>query len=327
MPSGRCLPLALGMYTRLTGRACGGRERGGAQLSRQFHPTPVGHYDHPVDPSRLAASVSLRDLPHAQKRVAAWLRSINFCKLRTCLRSPSFVALKILCRSRLTLSSWAEPVNGLPVADLVLWSVHFLVPQLVLRFGRLGIGTSKAHLAHVGSLSGRASARIRPVIRGDRWRGRPYCLAFLLPFGHRHLLRATLSRRGPGPSLRSAYRAVPGPRRGSHVPHGRDLTGEGALFTPRRWCSTARPTFTRPPLPPLSGAAFSPALLPISRVLDNEAFNKGLLAFTRPAFPLPVAPGRSGRPWAFALMLQTPPLPAAQVRVGRSTSTDPGAGR
>ena len=79
---------------------------------------------------------------------------------------------------------------------------------------------------------------------------------------------------------------------------------------------TARPTFTRPPLPPLSGAPFPLALLPISRVLDNEAFNKGLLAFTRPAFPLPVAPGRSGRPWAFALMLQTPPLPAAQVRVG-----------
>lgn len=33
------------------------------------------------------------------------LRSMSFCKLRTLLRSPSCVALKILCLSRRTLSS------------------------------------------------------------------------------------------------------------------------------------------------------------------------------------------------------------------------------
>ena len=33
---------------------------------------------------------------------------INFCSLRTRLRSPAFVALKIRCRSRRTLSSWVR---------------------------------------------------------------------------------------------------------------------------------------------------------------------------------------------------------------------------
>jgi hypothetical protein len=40
------------------------------------------------------------------------------------------------------------------------------------------------------------------------------------------------------------------------------------------------------------------------------------LALTRPIFPLPVAPVWSGRPWAFVLMLRTPPLPATHVREG-----------
>jgi hypothetical protein len=43
------------------------------------------------------------------------------------------------------------------------------------------------------------------------------------------------------------------------------------------------------------------------------------LALTRPAFPLPVAPVWSGRPWAFPPMLRTSPLPATHVGVG----TDP----
>jgi len=38
--------------------------------------------------------------------------------------------------------------------------------------------------------------------------GQPSCPGFLLPFGHRHpLVGSSCSRPGPGPSLRSAYRA------------------------------------------------------------------------------------------------------------------------
>jgi hypothetical protein len=36
--------------------------------------------------------------------------------------------------------------------------------------------------------------------------------------------------------LRSAYRHQAGPRRGFHVPHAADTTGEGALSTPGPWC-------------------------------------------------------------------------------------------
>ena len=41
----------------------------------------------------------------------------------------------------------------------------------------------------------------------------------------------------------------------------------------------------------------------------------------RPAFPLPVAPGWSGRSWASSLMLRTLPLPAAHVRAGTDLRT------
>ena len=45
---------------------------------------------------------------------------------------------------------------------------------------------------------------------------------------------------GVGPSLRSAYRVSPGPRRGFRVPHGRDPTGVGAPCTPGPRCSRGR---------------------------------------------------------------------------------------
>src|SRR5216683_212098 len=66
------------------------------------------------------------------------------------------------------------------------------------------------------------------------------------------------SRRiGVGPPLRLAYRDGPGPRRGFHVPHGRDPTGEGALCTPGHgvlttgaWSPVAVAAFQRQALPP-----------------------------------------------------------------------------
>ena len=62
--------------------------------------------------------------------------------------------------------------------------------------------------------------------------------------------------------------------------------------------------------------ALPPALRPIPRGLLNEASSGVSLALTRPAFPLPVAPVWSGRPWASPPMLRTPPLPATHVGVG-----------
>jgi hypothetical protein len=41
--------------------------------------------------------------------------------------------------------------------------------------------------------------------------------------------RSSFARRGVGPSSRSAYRPLAGPRRGYPVPHTRATTGLGAL--------------------------------------------------------------------------------------------------
>ena len=178
-----------------------------------------------------------------------------------------------------------------------------------------------AHLVHVSSLSGQARTCVRSVMRDDRWKERPRCPGFLLPFGHRHwLVGPSRSRRGARPSLRSAYRAVPGPRRGCHVPHGRDPTGEGALCTPGRRCSHDRLLVTgrrcRSP-----AASPAPSTTSHLRGFRCRGINESSLALTRPVFSLPVAPGWSGNPWAYPLVLRTPPLPATHARGGDGSRT------
>lgn len=69
-----------------------------------------------------------------------------------------------------------------------------------------------------------------------------YGFGFLLPFGYRHLLLEPSCFRRTA----SAFLTVglpdhrPGPRRGFHVPHAQDTTGQGAASTPGRWCSRDR---------------------------------------------------------------------------------------
>jgi hypothetical protein len=72
---------------------------------------------------------------------------------------------------------------------------------------------------------------------------------------HRHsLLGPSCARRGVGPPSRSACRApAPGPRRGCHVPHGRDPAGVGAPCTPGRRCSRGWLLVTSRRLPLPSG--------------------------------------------------------------------------
>ena len=74
---------------------------------------------------------------------ASW-RTISFCRLRTFLRSPACVALKILCRSRRTSSSTARQSTAVPVRDLVLGSVHPVSRLSNLPFGS-GVSSSESH--------------------------------------------------------------------------------------------------------------------------------------------------------------------------------------
>ena len=164
-------------------------------------------------------------------------------------------------------------------------------------------------------------SHVRPVIRNGRWKERPAVS-----------LSCRLSATGirfldhPVPPGSWAFLTVglpdrrPDPEGGFHVPHGRDPTGEGALCTPGPRCSHDRLLVTGRRC---RISAASPALGATShpRGFRCRGINESSLAFTRPAFPLPVAPGWSGRPWAFPLMLRTPPLPAKHVKVGTGPRT------
>ena len=132
----------------------------------------------PVDPGRLAAGIDLRHPPHARPA-----RSPGSGASASASCGPSSgplpaLAVKIRCRSRRTSPSACAPVNGVPVQNIVLRSVHHArCVQLAHRFRRLrsrqvltgspdprqlpfGPGTSPVS----GQLSGEQPAEV-PVIR------------------------------------------------------------------------------------------------------------------------------------------------------------------
>lgn len=103
IPSGRCFPLLFGMNTRLTGLAFQGWDDRWTSAASLLLAAGV----RARSPSMPAV---LRPLLCCVTRftltsVLLRLRSMSFCKLRTFFRSPSCVALKILCLSRRTFSS------------------------------------------------------------------------------------------------------------------------------------------------------------------------------------------------------------------------------
>ena len=93
-------------------------------LHRELHPGLGGQRDLPIDPGRLAASIALCHF-RTLISVLLYLRSINFCRFLTVARFPSCAAVKIRCRSRRTLSSWLQPVDGFPGGEgRVLGAFH-----------------------------------------------------------------------------------------------------------------------------------------------------------------------------------------------------------
>jgi hypothetical protein len=100
--------------------------------------------------------------------------------------------------------------------------------------------------------------------------------------------RSSDSRRGIGPSSRSAYRPTTGPRRGYRVPHARAATGVGALYTPEtavllptdRGCRPA-PAASQRPVPVSRN-------LPTGEISSNEASTR-VQAIRPSGLPQPVA--------------------------------------
>ena len=163
------------------------------------------------------------------------------------------------------------------------------------------ISPSKAHLPTSATLAGPAHrSGIRPVIHRRPLGGvatSPVVSCRLSATGISFL--GILFPLGLQLSSRSAYQAMPGPRRGSHVPHAQDSTGVGALCIPGRWCSPGWSTFSSRHPPPSQAA--SPLLrnpIPSDRRWTITGHHRGFTYFTRPAFPSPVVPGWDEDPWA-----------------------------
>ena len=135
--------------------------------------------------------------------------------------------------------------------------------------------------------------------------------------------RPSCSRRGVGPSSRSATGPTAGPRRGYRVPHARAATGEGAPYTPRTvvLAQPGRLPDRHPPLP--SGQSLNPATTSHHARLSFTGHQQGFNHVHPSGLPLARAPGVEPAALQLSPELRTPPSPAAHVRGGdRPSSTD-----
>jgi hypothetical protein len=135
--------------------------------------------------------------------------------------------------------------------------------------------TSKAHQAHVSSLSCQAFACIRPVMRDDRGRhglSSRFPVAFRLPaFASWAFLFPPRDCSFLAIGLPLTTKDVRGPRRDFHVPHERDTGGVGCPLYSGATVLT-QPTKTHQlPLPLLNGQPCTPVLLLSSGAPSNEA--------------------------------------------------------
>ena len=183
----------------------------------------------PVDPRGLAASVALRHLPHADQRVAPAAQ-------HQLLQVPDLGQVPVLRRREDPLPQppyvvlVAPPVDGVPVEDRPpvrsLRSVStpiVMVSNLSFGSGVVGSSSSQAHLPTSAPFRAGHQARYPASYPGRPRRSRPSLSRFPVAFRPPAFASwASCSRRGFGPSLRSAYRtriSASGPRRGFHVPH------------------------------------------------------------------------------------------------------------
>lgn len=110
----------------------------------------------------------------------------------------------------------------------------------------------------------------------------------------------------------------PGPRRGCHVPHGRDPAGVGAPCTPGRRCSHGWLLVTSRRLPFRNGQPCPQRFIPSPGGSMSRHHRE--FACTRPSgLPLACRPRMEREPLGVFPELRTLPLPATHVRAG----TDP----
>jgi hypothetical protein len=110
---------------------------------------------------------------------------------------------------------------------------------------------------------------------------------------------SSIARWGAGPSLRSAYRPCQGRTPTGLSRFARMRCGRGGCPLYPGDCGALAAGRSSPAVTRRFPAAspFTPIQRPTTGASSNEASPR-VQSFTRPAFPLPVAPGWNGSPWA-----------------------------
>ena len=308
----------LGMYTRLTGSALNGSRECCTLKTNSALAFGVSATSPSTPAVRRPAlrSVTRRTLISVFERD----RSINFCNRRTLGRSPALDAVKIRCRNRRTFRSACRQSTWRQSSMASSGPLTVMVSSLSSGSGVIVIFLFTGSPDRVSALSRPATrADIRPVIHAPPAGGLAIRTRFPAAFRPPAFAsRSSCSRRGVGPSSRSAYRPTTGPRRGYRVPHARAATGVGALYTPRTAVLIPTDRGSRPAPAASQRPVPAPDVLPINRVSLNEASTR-VHAIHPSGLPLACGhPDGTGRPWALRPGLRTPPTRSrtAHARMG-----------
>ncbi len=190
------------------------------------------------------------------------------------------------------------------------------------------IVSSQAHLTRVSLLSQPGTTARYPAgyPRHPAEGARTCHLGFPLPFGHqRSLLGSSQSRRGSGPSSRSAYRTRHACRTPSGLPRSTPTSCDrvGCLLDPGD--GGALPVGCR--ARPAPAASQRPVPTPRCHIpsagLRFTRHQRRFTQFTRPVCPLPVTPGWNGSPWAFPRASHPAVTSDARQGRGQAVSTHP----
>ena len=184
---------------------------------------------------------------------------------------------------------------------------------IIFRWAHL-TASARFRVRALGPVSGRLSIAISWRTDQVRW----FPAAFRPPA---FASRSSCSRRGVGPSSRSAYRTTGSDLDGVSAFRTHELRPGWAPSVPRgRRCSSRTGATTRP-APAASQRPVPPPRKPSHRRGSclNQASTKGSHVFARPVFPSPVATRMERAALGLSPELRTPPTRSRTTHVGEGT--------
>jgi hypothetical protein len=315
------------MNTRLTGKGlhAAAPRCSQAAISAFSQPASTTRPSTPAVLRPALTSVTRRTLTRAPERD----RSISFCRLRTRLRSPACDAVKIRCRSRRTFSSAARQLTASqPQGTSSGPFTTIVASNLPSVPASSSSSASRAHLTASAPFRARAPGPVSGQLSRTASGGPAIAPGFPAAFRPPAFAsRSPCSRPGPGPSLRSAYRAPPGcpDPDGVSTFHTCEIRPGWVPPLPRgRRCSPRPDAVPGRRLPLPSGQSLHPAPASHQRGSSITGHQRGFTRFTRPVCPSPVASRMGRETLGLSPVLRTPPLPAAHDRAGPGREHAPG---